>query len=291
MCIIIAKSEGVALPSLDTLKICNTNNDDGCGLAYHKKGGDKVHIKKDFLTVEDMWDYITENITVDDSAIIHFRLATSGLVDFGNRHPFPLSNEDEKLRSPELSTKIAVAHNGVFSRWNNEKGDLSDTQLFIKNVLSDKLIRDNLKGNLAIQTLLSDFIGGSKLAILDNTGHLSVWGHFHKDDGLYYSNQSYQTVRITYFNFDAWNEYKQMEIGYRGQEDNPSPVVGEICSSCYEDTSTTVIAIDNELWPLCTECEAQYKMTYPECACGDLTDNNDGVCFRCRELQYTDTDF
>src|SRR3990172_3622485 len=123
MCIIIAKPENVPIPSLDTLTICDTNNNDGCGLAYHKKGEHNIYIKKDFNSVSQMYNFITEKLTVQDSAILHFRLATSGLVDFGNRHPFPLSNEDEKLRSPELSTEIAVAHNGVFSRWNNENGD------------------------------------------------------------------------------------------------------------------------------------------------------------------------
>ena len=291
MCIIIAKPEGVAFPSLETLQICNTNNDDGCGIAYHKKGGDTVHIKKDFPTVEDMWDYLVTNVGAEDSALIHFRLATSGLVDYGNRHPFPITQKDELLRSPDLVTDLAVAHNGVFSRWNNKQGELSDTQLFIKNVLADELIRANLEGNIAVQTLLSDFIGGSKLAILDNAGNVSVWGHFVKDEGLYYSNSSYLDAKVTYSSLNQqWAEYEhQPHFNFR--EDTPfggylSERLGDTCESCYEAFSVNIVRIDDQQWLVCRNCEDQIIQTYDQCQCGNYTDYIDeGVVAQCIECE------
>lgn len=53
MCIAIVSPAGVKCPTLDTLKTCFLNNDDGAGWAYPLPNGRGVKIMKGFMTWKD----------------------------------------------------------------------------------------------------------------------------------------------------------------------------------------------------------------------------------------------
>jgi len=125
MCLIIAKNSKVNLPPIKYLKNADFYNPHGMGIAYWKYGSKEVFIKKDFKNIKPFIKWFKKNISKKDACIIHFRFATSGLVDNGNRHPFPLTKNSSILRRENFKCKVAVAHNGIINQYSpyriNEK--------------------------------------------------------------------------------------------------------------------------------------------------------------------------
>lgn len=188
MCIIIGKPLNVPLPSDEVLETCARKNRDGIGMAWTHNN--HVRIKKDFLDVDALKAFLRDNIVPAQACIIHFRIATAGVVDEGNRHPFPLTRKRKRLRALESVTDMAVAHNGTLSDLTSHK-KYSDTMLFVREVLSDPVIRNNIMAP-PIQELISGYLGYSKLAILDRSGRILRFGTFETDSGLFYSNSGFK---------------------------------------------------------------------------------------------------
>ena len=205
MCIICAKGVGINLPKEEHMENCNASNPDGIGIGYWKKGSNEVKIKKDFKNVKEFYEWLKINISIEDACIIHFRNATHGNVDKGNRHPFPVSTKKKDLRTLEISCNIAVAHNGIFYGYKNT-GMYSDTQMFILEVLAQDIVINNIS-NPTIQKLLGGYLGFSKLALIFNNSSILWFGECEKYEGLWYSNTSY-THKIGGFNYGGF--------GYRG---------------------------------------------------------------------------
>ncbi|KKL59601.1 hypothetical protein LCGC14_2213680, partial [marine sediment metagenome] len=126
----------------------------------------------------------------------------SGLVDTGNRHPFPVTDNPEEIRKDNLTTKLAVAHNGIFFKFTSRGGegrntDHSDTQNFVMEILSDNVVKNNLS-NPVIRQLLEEFIGSSKLAFIDKTGFINLFGNYETEEAegggkIYFSNSGYKS--------------------------------------------------------------------------------------------------
>jgi predicted glutamine amidotransferase len=202
MCLIISKQSGIGLPKPEYLRSGACTNRDGLGVAYHKEGVDEVVIKKDFKDVLDLIAWIPENITVNDSLLVHFRFATSGLKDEGNRHPFPITKNLELIRKTNLVCQEAIVHNGVFTGYNDLQ-TYNDTQKFIFDILADEEVRTNLK-NPAIKKLIENYLHNSKIAILLHTGEILYFGDFLEEDGLQFSNRGYKW---------GWSKYDRSDYG------------------------------------------------------------------------------
>lgn len=197
MCLIVVKPKGIDLPKSTYLKHAAKRNADGQGMAYLKKGENIVKLKKDFKEVDDLIKFMDENITKEDDLIIHFRFATHGLKDEGNRHPFPLTKNKSLLRKTELTCKSAVAHNGVLTQYSkSDDSQLSDSQHFVLEILSDSMIKENFERD-SIQILINDFLNGDRLAILNNKGKIWLFGDFSEEDGISYSNSGYKPYEYT----------------------------------------------------------------------------------------------
>jgi predicted glutamine amidotransferase len=219
MCIIIGKVSGVKFPKDEYLKTSESHNSDGIGIAYHKFGTDKVIIKKDFKDVNDLIKFQNENLKEEDSVLYHFRFATHGLKDEGNRHPFPASKDENLLRSVNLETNLAIAHNGVLSEYSDKKNKLSDTQLFIGEIMSDEVIINNIN-NEVILSLIAERVSPSRLAIMQKNGDIIFLNTFTEEDGCLYSNTNYKTPKFNYLNTNyssGWSyqgEYGAYGHGY-----------------------------------------------------------------------------
>ena len=202
MCIIIAKPKGISLPNRSILKTCFDNNPDGAGYAVCQEKS--IYIEKGFFQFENLYNRLLKNITTEKDALIHFRIATTGLVDKGNTHPFVITKNIAILRKREITTgKTAVAHNGILSDFGNHP-KLSDTQEFIRDVLADPVIYDGLYNNKAIQAMITRYINTDKLAFINYRKGLLMMGKFIKDGGCFYSNDGYKPIS----NFwDTW-EYE-----------------------------------------------------------------------------------
>ena len=173
MCIIVAKKRGLQLPGKETLRNCFNYNSDGAGLMYNYGG--EVYIEKGFMDFNSFYNRLIElderlDLTYSDLAL-HFRISTSGLVDKGNCHPYPISTETDQLRNLKLTTDIGMVHNGIIQKHIPEpKSVLNDTQTFIKNFVHGMYQANNQF--LALESNLKALgeEAGSKLCFIDKDG-------------------------------------------------------------------------------------------------------------------------
>ena len=157
MCVIVYEPKGVQLDRT-LLKKCYEANQDGSGLMYVKDK--KLVVEKGFFSFAAYWK---RRKAVKTAVISHFRIATHGKVSKNTCHPYWVK-----------SGRLAVAHNGTLSKHTpkNKEGYESDTQLFIKQVLSK--LPPNFLDYGAIHTLIEDTIGTSKLAFMDKHGDVAI---------------------------------------------------------------------------------------------------------------------
>ena len=105
MCVILVKKKGIELPTKKVLKCCWERNPDGAGFMFNDY--DKVVIMKGFMTFEEFYLRLqTANEFYhlkEKGLVIHFRIATSGLKDKGNCHPYPISNDNLDLLQLNLA--------------------------------------------------------------------------------------------------------------------------------------------------------------------------------------------
>jgi len=188
MCLIVVKPNSVGLPKKSWLKNGFDLNPHGVGIAHLPAQGKMIHIKKDFDTFTQFWNYIETEVGKDDILVIHFRLATSGKVDKGNRHPFPVSKNLSFLRRTDVYCRVAAAHNGVLQQFSRDS-KFSDTQLFISEILAH--IKDKLD-NPGIRKLVSHFLGNDRLVVLFRDGRIELFGEWIEDGGCYWSNDGYR---------------------------------------------------------------------------------------------------
>lgn len=247
MCIIIIKKQGVELPKQEWLDNSERTNRDGIGVCYKKADRSEVVIKKDFVNATTLGVWLKDNIVKEDDLIIHFRFATHGIKDVGNRHPFPISKDKKLLREANLVCRMALTHNGVISQHSGHQ-KFSDTQKFVLGIMSDDAVKNNLNSP-AIRKMIGDYIGSDKLAILDNEGTVYLWGEFIREEGLLFSNSGYKaTERVIQYNW--WNSA------------TPEGHYGE-CDGCKDKTHVKVTEIKqgntNMLLDLCKKCRKKAR--------------------------------
>ena len=68
-----------------------------------------------------------ENKLKNQSVVFHFRISTSGKIDEGNCHPYPLTDDSIYLRKTNLRCSIGIAHNGIIQKYNRKDSVLNDT--------------------------------------------------------------------------------------------------------------------------------------------------------------------
>ena len=214
MCIIVVKKEGYEIPSKTILKNCFENNSDGAGLMYYKDN--KVVINKGFMSFEDFYTKIeklkNEIDTINTNMVFHFRIGTSGASDGICTHPFELTNNSNKLKKLNVKTNIGIVHNGIINAYTPIKNsELNDTQLFIKDFLYPLYeLNKDFYNNEKIQDIIKK-VTNSKFAILTDKNELITIGDFIKDDGILYSNTSYEDYYSYYKNYSYINKYEDYE--------------------------------------------------------------------------------
>lgn len=221
MCIIVVKEKGQEIPSDDILKNCFKNNSDGAGYMfcdmYRKKPS--VIIRKGFMKINSFLDDLhNRSFTKDDVVVMHFRIGTSGAMDGTCTHPFPLTDSVEKLVKTRVVCKAGVVHNGVFGFGEKE---LSDTIIFIRDTLTNPLVKKFINTSYAVRTLVNESIGTSRLCMLDNMGNLQYFGDtWTIDDGITYSNSSYKKTATTHISKGAHNNYSNNNPSYDHYNDH-----------------------------------------------------------------------
>lgn len=133
MCIIAISPTGIKPLDKTVLERCFRKNPDGAGFAVYLREEEMWHVKKGLMTFEDFWKVYSEmDFKDDDYVVCHFRVGTSGLKDGGNTHPFPLTNDVDRMRETEFKSPNIVIHNGVIG-----KGEAvpSDTMCFVRDYI------------------------------------------------------------------------------------------------------------------------------------------------------------
>lgn len=184
MCIAIYKPEKVRLTD-QTLQNCWDSNPDGAGFMYVKSK--KLIVKKGFMTYEAFrkaYDPVEKLQTV-----LHFRIKTHGSVSEDNTHPFLIDNN------------LAVVHNGIISKISCDTNkNLSDTYHFTEQILIPLRKKyPDFWQDTYMQTLINDYIGYSKLILMDNYNNVEIIneaaGNWNSD--CWFSNHSYENAKYT----------------------------------------------------------------------------------------------
>lgn len=257
MCIMLVKQEGVDLPTEKHLRNCEIRNKDGIGVALLKFQTEEIVIKKDFENIDGFLAWFYSNVTKEDNCIVHFRLATHGLVDAGNRHPFPVTKNKELLRQTESICKMVVAHNGVISEY-RQHATYSDTQKFIVDILSDEAIKTNLE-SASVRKLISNFIGTDRLVVLSSDKKVYLWGTWEKEGELFYSNDGYKDVEVPAF----WRNYNSTSLvngKWVSTMRDEHYEYQDVCDGCGEGKKTQLYS--NQMgayYALCKSCRKKMK--------------------------------
>ena len=208
MCVIAVKPANAAMIDNQTIENMWYNNDDGAGFMYPGPGG--VKIKKGYMTLKSLKKALKAlNKEIDTTAtpiVLHFRIGTSGGNTAANTHPFPVSENLAALQKTQLTTPLAVAHNGVIDIRPRKK-DISDTMEYILSQLAPlyQLKKDFYRHEAGKQLIYNAI--RSKMAFMDAAGRISLVGKFEKDGEYYFSNSSYKAFYRTYSYWDKWDDY------------------------------------------------------------------------------------
>lgn len=217
MCIIAVKP--AKMPMIEEKIIENMwhNNDDGAGFMYPAHGG--VKIRKGFMTLKALKKALKaldkEIDTTATPIVLHFRIGTSGGNIAANTHPFPVSENLAALQKTQLTTPLAVAHNGVIDIRPRKK-DISDTMEYILSQLAPLYqLKKDFYRQEAGKKLVYNAIQ-SKMAFMDAAGRISLIGKFEKDGEYYFSNSSYKSFYKSYNYWDKWDDYSFMKWSKKG---------------------------------------------------------------------------
>ena len=204
MCIIIAKEKKVGLPTYKQLLNSFEYNSDGAGFMYINKG--KVVIDKGYMTWKKFYKRYQKlcrkfNNFENQSLIMHFRIGTSSGNTPENTHPYPISSNVKDLHKTYITCDLGMVHNGIISDYTPKDrfSKTNDTQEFILNYVStlykhypkfykDKYIMNGM-----------DDITNSKLAFMDTSGYIYYVGNFIEENGVKFSNSSYEDWDKLYY--------------------------------------------------------------------------------------------
>jgi predicted glutamine amidotransferase len=192
MCMIAFKPKNVEFKNWKPLLYGYAKNKDGVGISYLKSGDDCIRTNKTFKTFRDFWKFYKQTIKKEDIAVIHFRYATHGVKDNGNRHPFPVTTDRDFIRKEEFVSEDIIAHNGVFSFMSKhctKDSIFSDSQEFIIRWFAPLV--DMFKSNQAAMEILGHAISSNRLIYMNKDGIVRLWGDWNEKDGIHYSNDNH----------------------------------------------------------------------------------------------------
>ena len=187
MCVAIVKPAGFEIDK-EILLRCFRNNSDGCGIAYIEHGRGKKNKMMLYRSLG-FKNFLKQLRKLERKfpkfpMLIHFRAKSKGEVSLANCHPFSIDENH------------AFVHNGtIFKVDDDPNGKKSDTVMFNETIM--KKLPAGWFGNPVIQELVEDYIGSSKLAMLNVKGETQIFNEEKGDtskDGVWFSNTQWRIV-------------------------------------------------------------------------------------------------
>ena len=176
MCVIAIKKKGIKFPSEEIVKAMCENNPHGFSLVI-SNGSTKPWIYKTlsmdsfmkvYRRIYKLYDYRTS------SMFIHTRIKTHGTEKIQNCHGWKQNG-------------LIFAHNGILSIANRD--DMTDSETYFRDIFSPVF---KSCGWRAAERTIDAVIGSSKFVFMDDSGDIRHYGQYIEDDGVLYSNTSYQ---------------------------------------------------------------------------------------------------
>lgn len=188
MCIICVSPKGIRQPSAEEIRTMFKHNPDSAG--YMVARGDSVEIHKGYETAEALLsDLSYEKFTDADVVVYHFRISTQGF-NLAMSQPFPVTENTLKLKKLDTRSRYGIAHNGVLGAYSNGDKEYSDTALFIKALVAPQIRKSGITKQFV--NLVKEETIGSRICILDADGRFYLTGKWIYEDGLYFSNGTYE---------------------------------------------------------------------------------------------------
>ncbi len=217
MCLIIYKPAGLKLPKQDVLFRAFFQNPNGAGIATRLEDG-RIFYSKGHMIFEDLEYSLSRLYRKNRELMIHFRLASSGVVNEYNTHPFVLStnlSDFEKLEG--YATNGLLAHNGTRNltlfpepeRFFRSKGFNDTARLaYLYSFLAEKGL--NLDERLII---IKNLISIDRIIIFERKKTIRL-GSWTEKGGLFYSNS------LIFFEEKTKNEKKYDLDWWRWRDDD-----------------------------------------------------------------------
>lgn len=187
-----------------TLENCFTNNPDGAG--YMFTDNKQLIVKKGYFTFDSFYQvYKKDWIMAGDQSpfILHFRIATHGVLDKTNCHPH------------RLNDNLAFVHNGIFNNVKKlkAKDSKSDT---MRAAIIFKQLSPNWFYKQSLRILVKAFFEAenSRGAFMDNHGQYWITDkeNWYKKNKIWYSNESFENYNDPFSG--RWWERPIDEIDY-----------------------------------------------------------------------------
>ena len=182
MCLLVYKHPSVTFPTQHALEAAYSNRN-GFGIAYHDGTRWQLHKTMELTTHVEALEAATPY-----PALIHYRLATHGVEDTSNVHPFLVGD-------PEDADAFVVAHNGIIDITAESPDDpRSDTRLFVEHVFAH--LQPGWRDDSILLGQIERMLGHNKVAVLFSDGIRVLFGeskgHWSDDKQIWYSNHSYR---------------------------------------------------------------------------------------------------
>ena len=193
MCIAVHVPADIEI-SEDILRECFRSNPDGAGIMY--TDGTNVYIQKGYMKIDEFVNAF-KAVPSKFERSFHCRIATSGKVEEGCTHPFPIVADMKDMKNVKHVCKGAVAHNGVITWASPTKGRAewySDTMNFTSLILAPMI--DKLH-DPALHELIERSATGNKFIIM-TPEKVHLLGTFIQEGGVFYSNSSFRKTVTVY---------------------------------------------------------------------------------------------
>lgn len=192
MCVIVYKPRGEKKVPKRIFQECWRNNSDGAGYAIWNQDTELWDVKKGFMSFTKFWhSYREHDITTEDIVFIHFRIGTSGGDIPELTHPFPVTDDLEKMGELEYSASDIVFHNGVIG-W-GEKG-WSDTCVAIRDFIDPH--HPYLDDDKIFSYMVEPLETHQNRWIITKGSSIFQYGYWETENGIEYSNETYHKSRF-----------------------------------------------------------------------------------------------
>ena len=191
MCVIIHNPAGKPV-SLETLKQCEDYSSDGIGLATYQTKKGLAHVVRDFTDLNDAVKRFPFIIRGGTRYTLHFRLATSGAVNYLNRHPFAV-DDIHLSESPNYTARRILFHNGIVGHGTTSQSDTA----ILATILSELTTKESTD---ALLTMLAN---GNRFLYYDGK-IVTLYGKWDLIEGVYFSNRAWEWKSYTNRDWHDW---------------------------------------------------------------------------------------